>query len=150
VLALAFGAPQAALLCFPCSLFTAPDVCSDDIAKAFTHTKKSALETYSTQASSGRGHTPGTPAAPGAVGLDNLGNTCYMNSMLQCLSHVQPLTQYFLDGRHLRELNVDNVLGCGVSFCVFVCLFVANPGPCRVFVCPSPPPAFSFTFGSYA
>ncbi|KAK8750764.1 hypothetical protein OTU49_015003, partial [Cherax quadricarinatus] len=29
-------------------------------------------------------------------GLPNLGNTCYMNSVLQCLYHSQPLTQHIL------------------------------------------------------
>lgn len=34
---------------------------------------------------------------PGLVGLQNLGNTCYMNSALQALSNCQQLTRFVLD-----------------------------------------------------
>ena len=51
----------------------------------------------------------------GRCGLANLGNTCFMNSGIQCLSAVVPLSNYFLSGKWETELNLDNPLGTGNS-----------------------------------
>ncbi|KAJ6256208.1 Ubiquitin carboxyl-terminal hydrolase [Drechslerella dactyloides] len=54
---------------------------------------------------------PVTPSGFGTTGLKNLGNTCYMNSIIQCMSGTVPLARYFLSGSYRLHINRENRLG---------------------------------------
>lgn len=78
----------------------------------------------------------------GMVGLGNLGNTCYINSSVQCLSHTPLLTEYFLSSAYVNDVNVENKLGLqvrpavqGVSASRLLCCFLSSP------LLPSPTPS---------
>ncbi|KAF7350668.1 Ubiquitin carboxyl-terminal hydrolase 4 [Mycena sanguinolenta] len=48
---------------------------------------------------------------PGTLGLRNIGNTDFMNSVLQCLAQEPELAEYFLNGVFTEEINLHNPLG---------------------------------------
>lgn len=50
-------------------------------------------------------------------GLCNMGNTCFLNSVLQCLTYTPPLYNYLMSGDHKQSCELEAMIGCIITLC---------------------------------
>ena len=54
------------------------------------------------------------------AGLVNMGNTCFLNSILQCLTYTAPLVNYLMDDDHYKTCKFENIYIYIYIWCVCI------------------------------
>ncbi|KAG7347052.1 ubiquitin carboxyl-terminal hydrolase [Nitzschia inconspicua] len=68
----------------------------------------------------------GIDVGDGVVGLYNMGNTCYLNSSIQCLSHTPIFKDYFTSKCYLNDINTTNPMGHGGHLAQVTAVLINN------------------------
>ncbi|KAL1410813.1 hypothetical protein Q8F55_001756 [Vanrija albida] len=98
----------------PAPLFSKPALYTAGNASSSGSSSSNNLVALATAGAAGKVQTRSQSRSRGShglVGLNNLGNTCFLASATQCLSNTNVLADYFLSGVYREELNPDNPLG---------------------------------------
>lgn len=94
---------------------------------AFDRSSKPSVDRFVKFPQRNRDFSPvyGSYGEVGATGLKNLGNTCYMNSIIQCLLNLEAFCEYLISGGYTRHINRYTVeFSSAFSIC-YLCLFFA-------------------------